>query len=115
MAVGETIEARQFPNCGVIVPPVLEPLVLAPVEALFLAHETVWVLGYLLANSRMLLQILLQCGVFRNEFLVLHQRGVSAQLFGDFTVAVHEAIETCQLPTRGVVVLPNVIATVAAT
>src|SRR5260370_12263167 len=55
MAIHKAIKARQLPTCRVVVAPVVIPTVLAPVEALFLPHETVRVLSYFLSSSGMLL------------------------------------------------------------
>src|SRR6266567_1461002 len=99
MFVGKTIEARQFPTSRVIVPPIL-----TPIEALFLPHKSVWVLGYLLAGPRMLLQIFLQSGMVLDKFVVRNQRGISAQLLGHFGMAVHKAIKARNLSTGRVVV-----------
>src|SRR6266851_5177630 len=109
MTVGKTIDALQFPTSRVVVPPSL-----TPIEALFLPHKSVWVLGYLLAGPRMLLQIFLQSGMVLDKFVVRHQRGISAKLLGDFRMAVHEAIKARQLTTSRVVVAPVVIPPVFA-
>src|SRR6266702_3891472 len=114
MAVGKTIEARQLSTGRVVVPPVIVPPILTPIEALFLPHKSVWVLGYLLAGPRMLLQIFLQSGMVLDKFVVRHQRGISAKLLGDFRMAVHEAIKARQLPTSRVIVAPVVIAPILA-
>src|SRR5216683_3190010 len=106
MTVGKTIEARQFPTSRVVVPPIL-----APIEALFLPHETIRVLGDFLSYSGMLLQILLQRGMILDKFLVRNQRGISAQLLGHFGMAVHKAIKARQLSTSRVVVLRDGLCT----
>src|SRR5260370_17788014 len=49
-----------------------------------------------------------------DKFFVLHQRGVSAQLLGDFRMTVGKTIEARQFPTSRVVVAPVVIPTVLA-
>src|SRR6266849_4792236 len=93
MAVHEAIKARQLTTSRVVVAPVVIPPVFAPIEALFLPHETVRVLGYFLSYSGMLLQILLQCGMVLDKLLVRNQRGISAQLLGHFGMAFHKAIK----------------------
>src|SRR5437879_13547614 len=100
MAVHEAIKARQLSTSCVIVAPVL-----APIEALFLPHESVRVLGDFLSYSGMLLQILLQRGMLLDKFLVRNQRGISAQLLGHFGMAIHKAIKARKLSTSRVVVL----------
>src|SRR5437899_11211621 len=107
MTVGKTIEALQFSSDRVVVEPDVIPTVLAPIEALFLPHESVRVFGYLLAGSRMLLQIFLQCGMVLDKFAVRHQRWISAKLLGNFRMAIHEAIKARQLSTSRVVVAPG--------
>src|SRR5277367_1955939 len=52
----------------------------------------------------MLPQITLQCGMVTHEFLVIHQRGVFAKLFGGLAVRVQELIEARQLLTVDVAI-----------
>src|SRR5438477_1129461 len=87
------------------VPALLEafPLVKALfmlVETLFALHEGIRIFSKLLAHSRVLLQIALQRWMLLHELLVIHQRGILPQLFGDFRMAVEESIHAGQLPAH---------------
>jgi hypothetical protein len=86
-------EACRFAALGVAIEAaVVSTKVLLPVEALFLAHECVRVLTEFLAHSRMLLQVTLQFRVFGDEFLVIHERRILAQLLGSLGMTVEEAV-----------------------
>src|SRR5258708_4960355 len=65
---------------------------LAFIETLLLSHESVRIFAKFLASFRGGLQKLLQRRVLLNKLLVLNQRGVLAELFRNFRMAVHEPI-----------------------
>jgi hypothetical protein len=90
-----------------VILPIRVGSIFVAVEALFLVHETARIFGHLLADFRVLLQILLQGWMVRDKFLVLYQRGVFAQLLCDFWVAVHETIHACQFTSGYVAVAPG--------
>jgi hypothetical protein len=90
-----------------VILPIRVGSIFVAVEALFLVHETARIFGHLLADFRVLLQILLQGWMVRDKFLVLYQRGVFAQLLCDFWVAVHETIHACQFASGYVAVAPG--------
>src|SRR5579862_2498912 len=73
-----------------------EVRVFAAIITLLLRHKCGWILLVFLAHSRMLLQKLLQFRMAADEPLVIHQRGILAQLFCNFGMAVHEAIHVRQ-------------------
>src|SRR5215469_5976459 len=68
MGIEKSVEVPQFSAPGLVILPA--------VKALFLLHKAVGILAEFLAYSRVLLQILLQCGVFLDKLLVIHQRGI---------------------------------------
>jgi len=59
----------------------------------FLVHESVWIFFQLLANSRMLLHEGLERWMAFYEFIVVHERGVLSNLFGNLAVRIKELIE----------------------
>ena len=63
------------------------------IEFRFLCHERVRVLADLVANSRMLPQILLQGRMALQELVVQHEVGLFAKLVGGFAMAIEEPIE----------------------
>src|SRR5215469_1172886 len=96
MGIEKSVEVPQFSAPGLVILPA--------VKALFLLHKAVGILAEFLAYSRVLLQILLQRGVFLDEFLVIHQRGILSQLFGCFGMIVEELIEPGDLRAGGIIV-----------
>src|SRR6267154_6560497 len=69
-------------------------------------HEPVGILAEFFACFRMLLQILLQVAVFFDKLLVIYERRILAQLFGNARVRVQEIIEAGELsPSHVVAVL----------
>src|SRR6516162_9881804 len=72
------------------------PAVLTLLETLLLLHEGSRIRLELLANFRVLLQILLQCRMALHEMLVVHERWILAQLLGDFRMAIEESVSRRQ-------------------
>src|SRR5258706_182926 len=79
-------------------------IVLVPIVAIFLPHEGIRVLLELFADSRMVLQILLQFRMLFDEVLVIDQRRILAELLGNFRMAVQELVHFCHLSAGRVVV-----------
>src|SRR5258708_35424774 len=84
VVVQELVETGQLSASGVTVATATG--ILAPVEASFLAHESVGIFRYLLAYPLMLLQISLQLGMVFYELLILYQGRILAYLLGGFPV-----------------------------
>src|SRR5215470_2163077 len=66
---------------------------LASLKALLLMHERAGILADLLSHSRVCLNVLLQCRMTLDEFLVTNQRGIPAQLLSDLCMRIHEHVE----------------------
>jgi hypothetical protein len=65
-------------------------------KALFRLHESYRVLAEFLANSRVLLQKFLQLWVTLHPLMVVDQRGILAQLLGDFRMLIQELVHVGQ-------------------
>src|SRR6516164_3278677 len=74
------------------------PAVLTLLETLLLLHEGSRIRLELLANFRVLLQILLQCRMALHEMLVVHERRIFVQLLGDFRMAIQESVRSRDWP-----------------
>src|SRR4030088_1462695 len=116
MAVHEVIHVAQFspgnvPIAVAITIPIaiaVSVSVLMPLITLFLVHEAVRVTADLFADFRMTLHILPEVAVILHKFLVIHERGIFANLLGQLRVFVQEVIEIRQLaPSNVVEVLTN--------
>ncbi len=59
----------------------------------FLMHERFWIFFQLLANRRVLLHEALQGRVIFGEFIVIYERGILSDLFGNLAVRVKELIK----------------------
>src|ERR1700693_4335704 len=57
---------------------------------MLLAHEPIRVLAHLFAHFRMLLQVLLQGGVFLDKFLIVHLQWILAQIFSNLRMRVEK-------------------------
>ena len=68
------------------------------VEAIFLMHEGIGILPQVLADARIVVQECVECRVVLNELPVIDERGIFADLLGDFPVVVKETVEVSQLP-----------------
>src|SRR5580704_3286513 len=99
MAIEEAIETCQFRAVGVAV-----AIVFAAVETVFSAHEGIGILPDRIANCRMVLQVGLQRGMVLYELPIIDERRIFPELLGSFTMAIEEAIETCQFRAVGVAV-----------
>src|ERR1700686_83688 len=72
--------------------------------AIFVLHERVRVLSYLLANFRLLLEKCLQRRMVCDKFPVVHQGRIFAKLLGNLAEVVHELIETLHFTARSVAI-----------
>jgi hypothetical protein len=68
------------------------------VESIFLVHEGARILPYLIANTRVVAEIILQCRMVAHKFRIVQQGRVLAHLFGDFAVSIEEAVEIRHVP-----------------
>jgi hypothetical protein len=84
VAIKELIEVR---------PLVALALVLVTIVTGFLMHESVRIFLQLLANVRMLLHERLQRGMIFHEFVVVDERRILPNLFGNLAVAVEELVK----------------------
>jgi hypothetical protein len=84
MAIEELIEVNAL---------FVHALIFVAIITGFLVHESVWILFQLLANSRMLLHEGLERWMAFYEFIVVHERGVLSNLFGNLAVRIKELIE----------------------
>src|ERR1700722_1918307 len=96
VAIQELIEARELLAVDVAVPASVA-IILTAIVTRLLSHEGVGILLYLLANSRMLLQIGLQLGMVLHVFVVIYEGWILAKLLGSFAVRVQKLIEACKL------------------
>src|SRR5438132_4303261 len=105
MAVHAPVHACQFSAARVPTYTVTVTIIaLVPFVAIFLSHEGVRVLLELFADSRVILQKLLQCRMLFEEVLVIDQRRILAELLGNFRMAIHEPVHLSQFSTGRVVV-----------
>ncbi|MFZ0270869.1 MAG: hypothetical protein WB524_25515 [Acidobacteriaceae bacterium] len=65
-----------------------------PVEGIFLPHEGVRVLPYLVANSRVVLEISFENRMILHKLSIVQQGRIFANLFGNFTMVIQEPIKT---------------------
>src|ERR1700722_2270639 len=104
MFIQEAIELRNIPAIAVAV--FAAPITIAnlgiAVVAIFLAHERVWILPQLVANSRMVSEKILQRRMALHEFSVVRERRILAHLFGNLTMSIEEAVELRQIPAVSV-------------
>jgi len=80
------------------------------VEGIFLPHEGVRVLPYLVANTRIVLKEGLQSRMVLHEHSIVQQRRVSANLFGNFTMAIEKLVEARYVSAAGISILSIVSA-----
>src|SRR5271170_2400387 len=102
VSVQELIEVRQFLTIDVAI---AVAIVLTPIVARFLTHERVRIRFDLFAYRRMILQISLQGRMAVHKIIVIYQRGILADVAGDFGMAVQELIEVRELLAGSVVAL----------
>src|SRR5882757_6801800 len=95
MRVHEPVHVGQFPARHIVI--AIARLIFAPVKALLLTHESIGILAELFTNFRMLLQELLQVTVSFNKFLIVHERRIFSEPFGDFRMSVQKIVETGKL------------------
>src|SRR6266446_6927278 len=106
MAVHESIHVRQLLPRYVAVPSAIMAVILfAPVVPLLLPHEGARVLGELLPDSGVLLQVLLEFRMLLDELLVPDQRRILAQLLLEFRMTIKELVHIGDLPPSSVIVL----------
>jgi hypothetical protein len=84
MAIEELIEVNAL---------FVHALIFVAIITGFLVHESVWIFFQLFANSRMLLHEALERWMAFYEFIVVHERGVLSNLFGNLAVRIKELIE----------------------
>ena len=61
----------------------------------FLMHERFWIFFQLLANGRMLLHEGLQGRMTFDELIVIYERGILSNLFGNLAMRIKELIKQC--------------------
>ena len=83
------------------------------VAGIFLPHEGIRVLPYLIANSRVVLEVSLQSRMVPHEISIVQQGRVFAYLLGNFTMSIEESIKTCHVSAI-VIVIRHVCAIVIA-
>src|SRR6266478_6996628 len=106
MAIHKAIHVRELLAGYVAVPvPIATVGVFAPLVALFLSHKCAGVLGELLPDSGMLLQVLLQRRMPLDKLIVPDQRRILSQLLLNFRMAVQEFVHVGDLPALGIVFL----------
>ncbi len=64
------------------------------VEGIFLPHEGIRVLPYLVANSRVVLKVRFEGRMVPQEISIVQQGRIFANLFGNFTMTIEEPVET---------------------
>jgi hypothetical protein len=96
VAIKELIEVRSL---------LARALVLMTIVTGFLMHESVRILLQLLANVRMLLHERLQRGMIFQELIVVYERRILPDLFGNLAVAVEELIKEREFLAGNVSVL----------
>src|SRR5258708_2752370 len=106
MALHYPVHTCQFSAARVAVSAALVTILVAfvPFVAIFLPHKGSRVLLELFADSRMVLQKLLQFRMLFDEVLVIDQRRILAELLGNFRMAVQELVHFCHLSAGRVVV-----------
>src|SRR4029077_7248099 len=110
MAVEEAIHAGKFTSGYVAVSVVLTTGIFAAIKTLFLVHKSVRVFSDFFADSRMLLEELFEGRMVLDKGPVIHQGRISAQLLGDFGMAVEEAIHVDELASSDVTIANIVVA-----
>src|SRR5260370_840777 len=83
--------------------------VLVAVVAGFLLHERLRVFVDFLADAFVLPEVGLERRVASKELLIVYQRRIVANLFGDFAVIVEEFVETAKFGSRSVAVANIVV------
>src|SRR5215471_2547927 len=98
MFVQKTIETCQLAARDVVVAArdVVATIFLL-VKATFRLQESIWILLNFLANGRVIAQKVLQGGMGFNEFLIVHEGWILAQLFRYFPMAIQKAVVTGQI------------------
>src|SRR5579863_3754754 len=101
MVAKKLVEACQSVSVTTVVVAIVVAI-LALIKTILLPHEAVGVLSDFVTNFRMLLQIILQRGMSRQELLVVEERWILAHLLGDFGMAIEEVIHARQLPSSSI-------------
>src|SRR5260370_1181995 len=81
----------------------------AAVIAVFQVHEGVRIFLHLLADTLVVLKVGLQSRMFLQELLVIQQRGILADLFGKFTMAIEKLVEVGEFLSRDIAVLHGLV------
>src|SRR5579863_2803278 len=84
VTIEELIEAREILAIAIV---------LTAIVTVFCVHEGIRVLFYLVANTRMVVQIGLQLRMAPHKLLVVYQGRILAKLLGGFVVGIEELIE----------------------
>src|SRR5215471_14675137 len=88
--IQEIIEACQLAASDVVIAArdVVVATIFLLVKTVFRLQESIWILLNFLANGRVIAQKVLQSGMGFYEFLIVHKRGILAQLFRNFPMAI---------------------------
>src|SRR5438876_11689120 len=98
MAVQEPIHIREF-FTGYVAVPFMPVCRLVPVEPLLLPHKGSWIFSELFPDSSVLLQVLLEGWMLRDELIVVDQQRILLQLLCDLRMAVEELVHLRDLPS----------------